>query len=105
MNKAKPGQSRGQARKRFRSTHSAERNHDHEDQAVEDARAAREAMLLWHGCLRLLIHLLRSNVNLAAMTTASKKIMGTVASYWLGQERDLEPLGLTPKDILCQGNQ
>ena len=94
MNKAKAVQSRGGSRKRFRSAHSAERSYDPEDRAVEDARATQEAMLLWVGCLRLLIHLNRSKANLAAMTTASKKIIGTVAAYILGQERDLELLVL-----------
>ena len=27
-----------------------------------------------------------------------------MAAYVLGQERDLEPLGLTPKDVLCKGS-
>ena len=66
-NKAAP------SRKRFRVAHSTERNHEADDRAAEDARATREALLLYVGCVRLLVHLNRSKRNLAAVDTGSKR--------------------------------
>ena len=92
------------SRKRFRVAHSAERNHETDDRAAEDARATREALLLYVGCVRLLVHVNRSRRNLAAADTVSKKVIGTLASFVFGTERDLELLDLTPREILCTRN-
>ena len=97
-NKAAP------SRKRFRVGHSTERNLETDDRASEDARATREALLLYVGCVRLLVHVNRSRRNLAAADTVSKKVIGTLASFVFGTERDLELLDLTPREILCTRN-
>ena len=57
---------------------------DPEDRALEDARAIREAMVLWIGVARLLVHLNRGHSNMAAMTLQSKKIIATAAAYYVG---------------------
>ena len=99
---------RGGQRKRQRMASSVERGYermfDPEDRALEDARAIREAMVLWIGAARLLVHLNRGHSNMASMTLQSKKIIATATGFYVGMERDLMLLGLTPKEILGQSN-
>ena len=82
---------RGGQRKRQRMASSVERGYermfDPEDRALEDARAIREAMVLWIGAARLLVHLNRGHSNMASMTLQSKKIIATATgsmSGWSG---------------------
>ena len=99
---------RGGQRKRQRMASSVERGFermfDPEDRALEDARSIREAMVLWIGAARLLVHLNRGHSNMASMTLQSKKIIATATGFYVGMERDLMLLGLTPKEILGQSN-
>ena len=92
------------SRKRVRTAHSTERNHDTEERRAEDARATREALLLYVGCIRLIVHINRTQRNLAAADTGSKKIIGTLGSFVLGLERDVDLMGLTPRELLGTRN-
>ena len=97
---ARPG-----PRKRIRiAERSTERGFDIDDRTLEDARSIREALVLWTGAARLLVHLNRGHYNMAAMTLQSKKIIATATSYFVGLERDLKLMGWTPKEILGQAN-
>ena len=92
------------SRKRVRTAHSTERNPDTEERRTEDARATREALLLYVGCVRLVVHINRTQRNLAAADTGSKKIIGTLGNYILGLERDVDLMGFTPRELLGTRN-